>query len=112
MRYFAAGDFLEIDPAGEMWSVVTESPRRARHFAPCTSASAGGALGMSVKNGGLRTYVDFSSHTKVLPCGTSSLRHTASPSNTLAYSRVYCSGFTAARMVSTISWFDGHRSRR
>ena len=26
-RYLAAALFLAIDPAGEMWSVVTESPR-------------------------------------------------------------------------------------
>lgn len=32
-RYLAAGLFLAMLPAGEMWSVVTESPRLSRHRA-------------------------------------------------------------------------------
>jgi aconitate hydratase len=32
-----AGDLAAIEPAGEMWSVVTESPRRARTRAPSMS---------------------------------------------------------------------------
>merc|ERR1719206_1504185 len=32
-RYLAAGEFLGMEPAGEMWSVVTESPRCSKAWA-------------------------------------------------------------------------------
>ena len=51
-RYRAAGPFLGIEPAGEMWSVVTESPSTARTRAPAMSRSGPGSGGRSVKNGG------------------------------------------------------------
>jgi len=37
-RYRAAGPFLGMDPAGEMWSVVTESPSTASARAPSKPA--------------------------------------------------------------------------
>ncbi len=55
-RYLAAGLVLAMSPAGEMWSVVTESPSSARQRArgdvgdrPC------GVIVMPSKYGGLRT---------------------------------------------------------
>jgi len=30
IKYFAAGEFLDILPAGEMWSVVIESPKLSK----------------------------------------------------------------------------------
>ncbi len=39
LRYRAAGPFLGIEPAGEMWSVVTESPSTASTRAPVMSRS-------------------------------------------------------------------------
>ena len=52
IRYWPAGLETAIEPAGLMWSVVTESPRSARTRAPVT-----GVIGLtsgvrSVKNGG------------------------------------------------------------
>ena len=37
IKYLAAGEFLEIFPAGEMWSVVIESPKLAKTKASLTS---------------------------------------------------------------------------
>ena len=54
-RYFAAGLVLAISPAGEMWSVVTESPNKARQRAPVTSVTGRGVMVMPSKYGGLRT---------------------------------------------------------
>ncbi len=45
-----------MTPAGEMWSVVTESPSRASTRASSMSASGPGSAGSPSKNGGLRTY--------------------------------------------------------
>ena len=61
-RYFPAGESGRIAPAGEMWSVVTESPSRTRQRAPSTSATGSGSRGIPSKYGGSRTYVDASSH--------------------------------------------------
>ncbi len=69
-------------PAGEMWSVVTESPSRTRQRAPAISFAAGGAFGMSVKKGGFLTYVEESSQTYVRPFGILSPCQLASPSKT------------------------------
>jgi hypothetical protein len=41
-------------PAGEMWSVVTESPRIARQRAPRRSVCGAGVGCRSSKNDGLR----------------------------------------------------------
>ena len=43
-----------IEPAGEMWSVVTLSPSETRQRAPSTSGSGSGSRGMPSKNGGRR----------------------------------------------------------
>ena len=51
-RYRAAGPFFGIEPAGEMWSVVTESPSTASTRAPVMSRSGPGSAGRSLKNGG------------------------------------------------------------
>ncbi len=55
IRYFAAGLFFAMLPAGEMWSVVTESPSSASTCAPLMSLSAPGSFGRFSKKGGLRT---------------------------------------------------------
>ena len=54
-RYFAAGESFLIAPAGEMWSVVTESPSTASTRAPAMSSTGSGSGDRSVKNGGWRT---------------------------------------------------------
>jgi hypothetical protein len=70
--------------AGEMWSVVTESPSSARTRAPLMSLTGSGSAGIPSKYGGLRTYVESSAHSKVLPLGVGRLRHRSSPLNTSA----------------------------
>jgi hypothetical protein len=62
MRYFAAGLLAEMLPAGEMWSVVTESPRTATQRAPTTSVMATGLRVIFSKKGGRRTYVEAGAH--------------------------------------------------
>ena len=51
-RYLPAGESGLIEPAGEMWSVVVESPTITRHRASLIAAIGGGSTGMSTKNGG------------------------------------------------------------
>ncbi len=53
-----AGDQAAIEPAGEMWSVVTESPSQASTRAPAISVTGSGSSRIPVKNGGLATYVE------------------------------------------------------
>ncbi len=55
MRYLAAALALAMLPAGEMWSVVTESPSSASTRAPRMSLTAPGVIVMPSKYGGLRT---------------------------------------------------------
>ena len=52
---FPEGESGLIEPAGEMWSVVTESPSSARTRAPSKSLSGAGSLGRPSKKGGRRT---------------------------------------------------------
>ena len=72
-------------PAGEMWSVVIESPSIASARAPVIARMPGGSIVMPSKYGGFFTYVDFSSHAYVSPVGTSSACHCSSPLKTSAY---------------------------
>ena len=53
IRYLPASVSLENAPAGEMWSVVMESPSLARHLARLMLLISGSSK-MSSKNGGLR----------------------------------------------------------
>ena len=61
LRYLPASVPSAKDPAGDMWSVVMESPSFARHLA-LTMFLLSGSSSMSSKNGGLRMYVEPSSH--------------------------------------------------
>src|SRR5581483_3281714 len=54
-RYVPAGESGLIEPAGEMWSVVTESPSETRQRAPEMSPTVPGSRDMASKYGGLRT---------------------------------------------------------
>ena len=47
-----AGEEGLIEPAGLMWSVVTESPKMARARAPRRAPGGAGVGGKGVKNGG------------------------------------------------------------
>ena len=61
VRYCPAGVSALMAPAGEMWSVVTESPSLASTRAPVMSATGSGSIRIPSKYGGLRTYVETSS---------------------------------------------------
>jgi len=71
-------------PAGEMWSVVTESPSSASTRAPVMLPTGAGSADIPSKYGGLRTYVEAGSHSKVLPLGVGRLRQRSSSLNTSA----------------------------
>ena len=51
--HWPAGDQAAMDPAGLMWSVVTESPRTASARAPTMSVTGAGSAVRPVKKGGL-----------------------------------------------------------
>ena len=61
VRYCPAGESGRIEPAGEMWSVVTESPSMTRQRAPSMSSTVPGSRVMPWKYGGSRTYVESGS---------------------------------------------------
>jgi len=52
IRYAPAGPSRLIEPAGEMWSVVTLSPSTASTRAPSMSSIGSGSAGSPEKNGG------------------------------------------------------------
>jgi hypothetical protein len=52
MRYLPAGEVFLMLPAGEMWSVVTLSPKMPRGRAPLISAMTPGCKLNRSKNGG------------------------------------------------------------
>jgi hypothetical protein len=99
-------------PAGEMWSVVTESPTIASTRASRMLSSAPASRGRSSKNGGLRTYVDCSSHAKREPPGAGSAAQRSSPVNTSAYSERNISCCTLERTTDSTSACEGQMSRR
>jgi hypothetical protein len=52
IRNFPAGESFLIEPAGEMWSVVTESPSLSRTRAPMIEAIGLGSGERPTKKGG------------------------------------------------------------
>src|SRR6266853_3152625 len=54
-----AGEVGLIEPAGLMWSVVSESPKIPRTRAPRIGPPERGCIEKSLKNGGSAMYVDF-----------------------------------------------------
>ena len=58
MSHLPAGEFSLIAPAGEMWSVVIESPKMPSARAPRMSLVAPGIIVKPSKNGGFAMYVD------------------------------------------------------
>src|SRR5437868_8945926 len=69
MRYFPAGLVGLIDPAGEMWSVVTESPNTARALAARMPVRWSGRGEKPSKYGGSWMYVLFASQAYTSPEG-------------------------------------------
>lgn len=83
-RKRAAGEFTEMLPAGEMWSVVIESPNTAKIFAFYIGFNWAGSFADPSKNGGLWIYVDFSSQEKCNDLGTYKVFHLAVPCDTFS----------------------------
>lgn len=79
-----AGEFLDILPAGEMWSVVMESPKNKRQYALVILGIGLGLISMEEKKGGLWMYVDFSFQLYCDPLGAHSWLHCLVPVSTLA----------------------------
>src|SRR4051794_18185880 len=111
-RYSPAGESFLIDPAGEMWSVVTESPSLASTRAPSMSSGSDGSSGTFSRNDGRRTYVERSSQAKRSPSGTSSEFQRSSPSNTSSYDDVNMSERTASSTTRATSSAEGQMSFR
>src|SRR5437879_12832009 len=88
MRYFPAGLSAGIAPAGEMWSVVTESPSTTRVRASSMSVRCFGREEKLSKYGGSLTYVELLSHWKIGPVGAVICFQCSSPSKMREYSRV------------------------
>lgn len=53
VKYLPAGEFIDMLPAGDIWSVVIESPNIAKIWAFCIGGSLGRSGEMLEKNGGL-----------------------------------------------------------
>ena len=81
-----AGPSGWITPAGEMWSVVIESPSTASARMPLMSVRSRGSAAMPEKNGGWRTYVESASQSIVWPVGATRARQCSSPSQIAPYS--------------------------
>ena len=67
-------------PAGEMWSVVMKSPRKASARASLMGSAGAGCAPMPSKYGARRTYVEASSHANVSDGSLPSCCQAASPS--------------------------------
>src|SRR3954454_21015493 len=102
-RYLPAGESGLIELAGEMWSVVTESPSLASTRAPEMSATGVGSADMPSKYGGLRTYVESSAHANVSPVGVGSDCHCSSPAKTSEYAELNPVAPIVEAMTSSIS---------
>ena len=95
-------------PAGEMWSVVTKSPRSARARAPETS-TVSRCRAMS-KYGARRTYVDDSSHGKVEEDEDSMACQNAEPSLSEPWASAKSDGVSTCERTSATSSLEGTRS--
>src|SRR5712692_3481097 len=92
MRCCPAGLAAGIAPAGEMWSVVTESPTDTSTRAPTMSGILAGGVAVKFwKNGGSCTYVELGSHAYERPVGDGIVFQKRSPSKIFPYSVAYIS---------------------
>src|SRR4029079_726961 len=110
-RYGPGGLVGGNEPAGETWSVVTESPTMTRTRAFSMSATFLGSP-RSWKNGGSCTYVDFASHAYIAPVGEGIVFQMSSPSKIFPYSVVYISVVMAVAMTSLTCSCVGQMSLR
>src|SRR5207244_857533 len=107
-----AGESGQSAPAGEMWSVVTESPSITRQRAPAMSSTVPGSREMPSKYGGRRTYVDDGSQAKSSSGGVSSACQRSSPVKTSPYVLRYIAPSTDEAIVASTSAGEGQMSCR
>src|SRR2546423_520919 len=100
MRNRPAGESFLIEPAGEMWSVVTESPTMTSTRAPLIAAMGLGVRDRFTKKEGSWMYVLFASQLNNSPPLTGIAFHCSLPLATLLYCRRNMSGERQAAMVS------------
>src|SRR5438094_419693 len=92
-----------MSPAGEMWSVVTDSPTCTSTRAPVIAARAGGASVNPSKYGGFWMYVLLSFHRYRSLLETGTAFHVGFPLKTFAYSFLNCSGVTHCAFTACTS---------
>jgi len=78
-KYLPAGEFFEILPAGEIWSVVIESPKFNKQYPFAISGIDLGAISVYLKNGGSWIYVEVPFHLYSLVSAATSLFHLSVP---------------------------------
>ena len=82
LQVAAGGESPLMEPAGEMWSVVTESPSTASTRAPVMSVSGLGSRGHAVEVGGLADVGRLGSQANASPAGTGIACQRSSPAKT------------------------------
>src|SRR5580658_4232006 len=107
MRYLPAGELFLIEPAGEMWSVVTLSLKIASGRAPLISLIWPACIEKFSKNGGSWIYVDLASHSYTLPLLDGISFHLGFCSAKSRYNFRNTSGCNALRIWSRISCIVG-----
>ena len=110
-RYLPASVSFPKDPAGEMWSVVIESPSFARTLAPSMLLMQGSSM-MSSKNGGLRMYVDSGSQWNRGDSSAGTASHLAEPLKMSLYFDTYTERVTYSSMSFWTSQSSGQMSFR
>ena len=111
MRYLPASVFSPKAPAGEMWSVVMESPSLARTLA-LLMLLISGSSSISSKNGGLRMYVESGSHLNSGESSQGTASHLADPLKMSLYFDTYTARVTNCSVSSWISQSEGQMSLR
>ena len=111
IRYLPASDSAEKAPAGEMWSVVMESPSLARHLA-LEMLLISGSSNMSSKKGGFLMYVEASSHPKRGESSHSTASHLADPLKMSLYFEMNVALVTYCSVSFWISSSEGQMSLR
>src|SRR5690606_29898883 len=101
-----------IEPAGELWSVDTESPKYNRTRASSISVRGDGSIGISLKKGTSRISLDPSPQINSPPMGASSFFHSSSPSKMTSYTSLKSSFRIASLIVRLISSCVGQISFR
>ena len=97
-KNFAAGESFDIFPAGEIWSVVIESPKFRRHLALTKFVIWGSSKFIYEKKGGLWIYVE-SFHSYRSPFGASREFHLSVPVEIFEYTSLNISGFITSIVI-------------